>query len=372
MKVLFAIAHLNKGGGQVVQVLQLVRRLGPVVDGELLTLRAAAGPAPTVEGVDVRVVGDLRMPRGLLDLRGAIRERHTAYDLVQAFDQYYSLPAARLAGARPLVVRMGAHPTEDLGSRYGAYGRNAARVANLWLFSRTTVVVNAGHLRPTFAGRSVVCIPNGVDSDRFHTPRDPDGAREHLGLPRGVPLVVFTGKIIPRKNVQDLYWLARELPALHVALVGNDREEYYGDRYHREVRAAFPDVLPRVHATGEVSMDQIPAYLEAADLFVFPSRLEGMPNSVLEAWAAGLPVVAADTEAHREIFSPATGVLYRERGELKAAVEGLLAEPARARAMGEAGRRFVVENHSLDAAARRYLDLYASLAAGTSRDLAGP
>jgi glycosyltransferase involved in cell wall biosynthesis len=367
MKVLFAIAHLNKGGGQAVQVLQLVRRIAPKVDGELLVLRASGPSAITADDPEVRVVGDLRFPRGILDLRRAIRERIGTFDVLQAFDEYYSLPAARLTRATPLVVRMGAHPVDDFGSRYGRAGRWAARAVNPWLFSGSTIVVNAAHLRSAFPGRPVVCIPNGVDSTRFHTPRDPDAARARLGLPAGVPLVAFTGKIIPRKSVDDLYWLARELPSLHVLLIGNDQEEYYGDRYHREVRAAFPDVLSRIHAVGEVAMDQIPSHLEAADLFVFPSRLEGMPNSMLEAWAAGLPVVAADTAAHREIVTEGTGFLYRDRPALKGLVEALISDPSRARGVGTAGRRLVLEQYSMEAAANRYIDLYTTVVSGSRR-----
>jgi len=365
MKVLFAIAHINKGGGQAVQVLQLVRRVGPQVGGELLALHAAGAPSSFEQDPEVRIVGGLRFPSGLGQLRRAIRERMGSFDLLQVFDPYYSLPAARLAGAGPLVVRMGAHPVEDIASRYGAPGRLLAQTLNPWLYAGTTVVVNAAHLRGAFPGRPVVCIPNGVDCDRFHAPRDPERARIQLGLPAEVPIAVFTGKIIPRKNVEDLYWLAREIPALHILLVGNDREEYYGDRYHLAIRSEFSDVVPRVHAVGEIPMERVPTYLEAADVFVFPSRLEGMPNSILEAWAAGLPVVAADTIAHREILGVGTGLLYSDRPGLKAQVAGLLADPTRARSMGQAGRLHVREHFGMEAAARRYLQLYEQIVAGT-------
>ena len=113
-------------------------------------------------------------------------------------------------------------------------------------------------------------------------------------------------------------------------------------------------------------MERVPDYLEAADVFVFPSRLEGMPNSILEAWAAGLPVVAADTPAHREIVLEGTGLLYRERAELRTLVVDLLADRARARTIGSAGRRLVVERYGINAAARRYLELYEHVIAGTS------
>ncbi len=359
MKVLFAIAHLDKGGGQAVQTLQLVRGLRSRVDGELLALTASQGDAPVEPGVEI--VGPLRYPSGLLRLRRAIALRRRQVDLVHVFDPYFALPAARLARAHPLVVRLGAHPVEDLASRYGAPARIAQALWNPWLYSGTHVVVNADHLRAAFPGRPVTCIPNGVDTTRFAFPRDPARARLSLGLPPNVPVAVFTGKIIPRKQVEDLYWLAREVPDLHLLLVGTDREPYYGDRYHREVRAEFSDVLTRVHTVGEVAMDRIPVHLEAADIFVFPSRLEGMPNSMLEAMAAGLPVVASDSAAHREVLGDGTPFLYRDRAQLAGRVRELVADPRQAEATGLQNRHRVQTQFSLEAAVRSYLALYESI-----------
>ncbi len=364
MRVLFAIAHLDKGGGQAVQCGQLFRRLVGSVDGELLTLRSRPSAAELPLPGQVRVVGDLRFPSGVTALRRAIRERAAAFDLVQVFDPYYALPAARRAGARPLVVRLGAHPVEDLASRYGLPARLALRGLNPWLYRGTTVVVNAHHLAEAFPRRRrVEYIPNGVDLDRFPVQREPRAARASLGLPLDVPLVAFTGKIIPRKRVEDLYWLLDAVPELHLALAGTDQEPGYGDAYHLGIRAEFPRVLARVHRFGELPADGVPRFLEAADLFVFPSRLEGMPNSVLEAMAAGLPVVAADTPAHREILPPDAGFLYADRAGLGEAVRSLVADPGEARRRGAAGRRIVSERFGFDAAARAYLRLYSELLA---------
>ncbi len=366
MRVLFAIAHVDKGGGQAIQSRQLVERLSRRVDGEFLALSSTGNSAETL-GADVRIVGRLRFPGGILDLKRAIAARRKEVDLVQALDSYYALPGARLARAHPLVLRSGAHPIEDLGSRYGALGRMAMRSVNPWLLSGTTVVVNAEHLRAPYGPRNVVCIPNGVDTARFRAAPDREAARATLGLPSDRPVIAFTGKIIPRKNVEDLYWLAREIPSAHLLLAGNDREPYYGDRYHRTVREAFPDVLPRVHLTGEVAAERIPTVLAAADLFVFPSRLEGMPNSVLEAMAAALPVVASDSPAHRELLADGIGRLYRTREELAETVRQLLAEPETARAVGARARGVVEQTHSLDAAADRYLSLYSALLGESDR-----
>lgn len=360
MRVLFAIAHIDKGGGQAVQALQLVRRLAARVEGEMIALSAVGGPTSGF-GVDVRIVGQLRFPRGILELRRAIRERLPSVDVVQVFDPYYALPAARLARARPLVLRSGAHPIEDLASRYGNWARAGLGSLSPWLYSGTTVVVNARHLAPAYRVPNVVCIPNGVDTSRFTVPARPTPARAKWDLPVGAPLVAFTGKIIPRKNVEELYWLVRALPGLHLLLIGNDNEPYYGRQYHDRVRAQFSDVVDRVHVTGEVAPEDVPTLLEAADIFVFPSRLEGMPNSILEAMAAGLPVVAADTPAHREVIRPGIGYLYGSRDELRSTVERLVGAPAEARACGARARAEVERKHSLDASAEAYYALYRRL-----------
>jgi len=364
MRVLFVIAHVDKGGGQAVQALQLVDRLLRRVDGEFIGLTAAgsglASPGPS----SIRTVGTLRFPGGLLDLRREIRRRIGEVDLVHALDPYYALPAARLARAHPLVFRLGAHPVEDLASRYGHPARLFLGLINPWLYADTHVVVNAQHLTHEFR-KPVTFIPNGVDMARFPPHPNRPAARELLGLPAGSPLATFTGKIVPRKNIEDLYWLAREIPDLHLLLVGTDLEPYYGIRYHRAVREQFSDVLPRVHHIGEVPMERIPECLAATDVFVFPSRLEGMPNSVLEAMAAGLPVLAFDTPAHREILPPEEESFFSDRPGLAARARSLLEDPAAAGRQGARNRRWVEDQFSMEAAADAYIALYEKVVRGS-------
>ncbi len=365
MRVLFAIAHLDKGGGQVVQALQLFRALRQKVDGHLLCL-SARGDGPSIDPEEgIEVIGPLTFPGGIFRLRRAIQDQMRSYDLVQAYDFYYALPAARLARAHPIIVRVGAHPVDDLGSRYRWAGRAWMRLTNPWVYSDTTVVVNAEHLVSTFPRGKAVFIPNGVDTLRFAASPRIDVARTELGLPLGVPLLTFTGKILPRKNLEDVFGLLRAEPTYHLLLVGTTSEPYYGDRYYRRLCAEFPDVLPRVHSVGEVPMEKIPKFLEATDVFVFPSRLEGMPNSVLEAMAAGLPVVATDIPAHQQVLTPETGVLYRTPDELRQAVARLVADGSLRRAIGERARTLVEQHFSLDSAARAYFALYEhTIAAG--------
>ncbi|MGI0132386.1 MAG: glycosyltransferase family 4 protein [Thermoplasmata archaeon] len=362
MRVLFVIAHLDKGGGQAVQCRQLFERMrSRLASAELLALSARSPPTFGPQPDGSTVIAPLRFPGGLLDLRREIRERAREFDLVHALDIYYALPAARLAGVAPLVVRLGSHPVEDLASRWGWWGRTWMEATRPWLFHGVTTVVNSAHLLPTVPAGDVRWIPNGVDVPRFASAPERGDARARLGLPEGVPIVVFTGKVLPRKNVEDILWLLSRRPDLHFLLVGALSEPYYGDRYWRIIASRYAPVISRVHAVGEVPIEMLPQYLAAGDVFVFPSRLEGMPNSILEAMAAGLPVVASENPSHTDIVRRGGGRTYRTREEMLDAVDHFLADPAGRERTGRASRRYVAETFGFEASVQAYLRLYHDL-----------
>jgi len=107
-----------------------------------------------------------------------------------------------------------------------------------------------------------------------------------------------------------------------------------------------------------------------ADVFVFPTRYEGMPTVILEAMAAGLPVIASDIGAVLTMVSAANGRLLPAGDAVAlAAALGELAEAgeARRRALGEASRRLVEQRYTWTVVARTTLDLLAQLAAWVAR-----
>lgn len=119
-----------------------------------------------------------------------------------------------------------------------------------------------------------------------------------------------------------------------------------GGQYHADVldtiadRVRDPTVRRRIHAPGHV--DDVAALYALADVFVYVSDLDGYPNAVLEAQTAGVPVVANDAHGMRDqITDGETGLLVDadDPAALREAVDGLLADPAQRRRLGEAARR---------------------------------
>jgi glycosyltransferase involved in cell wall biosynthesis len=116
--------------------------------------------------------------------------------------------------------------------------------------------------------------------------------------------------------------------------------------------------------------DDVPALLAEADLFVLPSRSEAFPNAVIEAMAAGLPVVATRVGGIAELVQrERTGVLVpsEDPEALAAAVMNLMARPDRANALGRAARQEIERQYSLSSMVARFEELYESELVARSR-----
>ena len=117
-----------------------------------------------------------------------------------------------------------------------------------------------------------------------------------------------------------------------------------------------------VHFLG--SRDDVPTLLAGSDFFVLPSLWEGLPMALLEAMAAGLPIVATEVSGTVQVMtSGETGLLVppRDVPRLAQAIAKLLAEPARARAMGTAAQQRVEKRFSASKQAREHVLLYRSV-----------
>jgi glycosyltransferase involved in cell wall biosynthesis len=154
-------------------------------------------------------------------------------------------------------------------------------------------------------------IRNGVDTHRFR----PDAqaaalTRQRFGIPADAPLVVFASRLHAQKGgrqmVQAFDWLAASAPQPHLLMVGGgDQEEAL------RAQAAATACAGRIHFAGAVDRADMPGLLAAGQVFAFPSLAqEGLPMSVLEALACGMPAVAS--QSMEPVFLPALGLRFFE------------------------------------------------------------
>ena len=208
-------------------------------------------------------------------------------------------------------------------------------------------------------------IPYGVDHETF-TPDLPEstGWRQRLGVPLDAPLWLTVGRMVTKKGIQVLFEVLPELlerwPDLHLVLAGGgDRLPEFQSR-----AAAYRD---RIHFPGAVLRDALPDLYRAADGFVLPAvhdakgNVDGLPNVILEALASGLPVVASGISGiPLAITDGEQGRLVPEgdSATLLEALDELVGDPERARALGRAARERAVRELSWDAVAARYRSAY--------------
>jgi glycosyltransferase involved in cell wall biosynthesis len=152
-------------------------------------------------------------------------------------------------------------------------------------------------------------IPQGVDLERFRPASDRAAARRALGIAANGPLAVFVGSLIERKGIDVLLaaWetVHRRMPQAALVLVGKDHfdrdsDERFLARSLGELSAAASGAVVRAGLR-----DDAERFLQAADVFVFPSRREGFGSAIVEAMACGLPCVVADLEGITDYIFPA-------------------------------------------------------------------
>jgi phosphatidylinositol alpha-1,6-mannosyltransferase len=212
------------------------------------------------------------------------------------------------------------------------------------------------------AGRMVKLAP-GVDPACFSPGAGGARIRRELGIAPDRPVVVCVSRMVPRKG-QDT--LIRAWPAVRAAAAGDPVLLLVGDgpdRSRLDRLASEAHVGGSVIFTGPVSWDDLPAYYDAGNIFAMPCRtrragldVEGLGIVYLEASATGLPVVGGDSGgAPDAILDGETGYVVPGRSEdaLSQRLIELLADPARAAAMGEKGQAWIDREWTWDLVAQR-------------------
>ena len=208
--------------------------------------------------------------------------------------------------------------------------------------------------------RKLRLVSNGVDVGRFSRLEHPVRFKTALGLPADARVVVLIGRLAPEKGHGILLDAARSLTSRHP----KTRYLFVGDGPMRD------ELMQQVQARGlELWVrllgfrDDIPSFLGIADLLVLPSiAVEGMPAVILEAMAAGIPVIASDIGGVREVVVDGeTGKVVQpgDPAALAQALDELLSlDNAALRKIGLAGRRRVEEQFAWQRVVEQLLTMY--------------
>lgn len=341
--------ELSRRGHQVT-VASLFERLETDLDEALVTAEVPAVYIGKSRGFSPKALA--RLNSVVMRLRADVIHTH----------QYilgYTLPSLGCLRSAAKV-----HTVHTLAEReVGAVGRLAARLA----FSLGTIPVAvsqevARSIRRLYPGREPLVVANGILVDRYSRPRVPRGLWRHLhGVAPEEVMWVSVASLTPAKNhALLLRAFARAttiMAGLRLVLVGDGPLRRNLERLSSEL-----GVGGQVKFIG-FSRD-VPSVLGAADAFVLASDWEGSPLAVLEAMAAGLPVVATAVGGIAEVVENGiTGLLVR-RGDATALARAMITlsqNPALRRRLGEAGKDRARRLFSVEVMASGYEKLYLSL-----------
>lgn len=292
--------------------------------------------------------------------------RHrTEYDLIHVHVAHYEAFTAALAGK--LLLK----PTICKPTGTGAVGNTAAvrrspiSILLPWGLKLVDRFVSVSQMMSQeladlgIKAGQIVMIPNGVDTDWFRSNSSDTKRSEQRPM-----CLLFVGRLSYEKGPDLLIEafravVARNPQAVRLVLLGEGKLRPVIEEQVRD------HVLQKLVEFKGNTFDVRP-YLQEADLFLLPSRSEGLSNALLEAMAYGLPVVATRVSGTVDVIQDEVNGLLVEPEDPQAiaqAVQRLLNDAGLAGRLGREARRTVEEKYSLQSVAERYIDLYRELLA---------
>jgi len=287
----------------------------------------------------------------------AVHRKH--YDIIhchilQGFHSPVAVIAGLLFNKRTVIKITSSGPTSDFASLaqvlLGASILKLLRRADRLVV--TSSVSEREALQQGFSRTQVVVIPNGVDTCRFRPGKACATART---------TILCVGRLIPGKGLAILLdafdQLYRDCSSLRLDIVGDGPE--------KTALVQKADELGLSHVIvfhGEIG--SVETLFGTAGLLVQPSLSEGMSNVMLEAMAAGLPVIVTRTGAAPDVIQDGVNGILVDAGsadQIRDAVKTIISDEALARRLGASARRTIEENYSIKIVAEKYMELYRGL-----------
>ena len=277
-----------------------------------------------------------------------------------------AVAAGWLTGRKTLVKLGGGRGVDEItlsmGSLLGRLKLAFFRAARPELLVMNAEVYDWLKGTPEFSALRLRRFRNGVDTGRYTPPlyNEKINAKTALGLDNS-QLFLFVGRLSPEKRVKEFIEAWAELlreeaasPKARLLIVGGGPEE-----------AALRGAIAALGVSGSVTLagpksDLLP-YYQAADAFILPSISEGLSNSMLEAMACGVAILASRVGGAKEAIAPGvSGCLFDplNRAELKDCLRGFMADRSLAVRLGERARKTAVEKYSMARVTDEVLAIY--------------
>jgi glycosyltransferase involved in cell wall biosynthesis len=206
-----------------------------------------------------------------------------------------------------------------------------------------------------------VVIPNGIECGGQMPQIGREELLRELGLPPDARLIGAIGRLWPQKRVKDLVWAADLLKSTrddaYLLIIGDGPQRWRLERYTEQSA-----VTDRVHFLGE--RDDVPRLMPHFDCLWLGSEYEGQSNAILEAMAAGVPVIATDIAGNRDlVVDQETGFLVPvgDRFEFTRRTHWLLEDESLRRRLGDAGRQRIEEYFRVEQMIDSHAALYRQL-----------
>ena len=329
-------------------------------------------------GLRVRLYGDGSAFRknfvyGLGVAWTLFRERKqydVAYFLMQGFHLATGLPVARLL-KKPIVMKFSCSGI-IAGMKDSWIGRMELSFLKKWASS--ILILNPGMAEEAIeAGlpkEKIGWMPNPVDTEYFKpaTAERRAAYRAELKIEAETPLVVFIGRLDPQKKIPWMLGgfarVVRERPQAILAIAGDGslREEA-----HALVRSL--NIEKNVRFVGRVPTPEVLKWNQIADTCALFSEVEGLPCSLIESMATGVPPVVSNIPAHSQLIEDGVHGLLTELGNEESIARGLqrmLDDRAGRERMSAAARRRMVDEYSTASVVDRYEKLFAEVQARKS------
>jgi len=210
----------------------------------------------------------------------------------------------------------------------------------------------------------IIHITNGVNCERFFpaTLSEKNNLREHFGLLPYHVILIFTGRLVKRKGLEFIIdsWptIQKRSPNASLLILGNGKAQ--PDSVEESLKKKVKEKkMKNIFFVGE--SDKPEHYLQASDIFIFPSRLEGFPNAVMEAMSSGLAVLSSDIGGVQKLIEhKKTGLKFAldNMEEYQKYCLSLIESECLRKQLGSEARHQMQQQYSFQSIGKAYIELY--------------